>query len=126
MKYAKGDELQERLIEFAVRILALADKLPDTPAGRHIRGQIIKSGTSPAPNYSESRGAESNADFIHKLKIVIKELNETLVWLIIIERSKMMKQELLKNLIDENEQLCKIISSSIATAKKKEIKQISK
>ena len=126
MRYEKGDELQERLIEFAVRILALADKIPNTPAGRHIRGQIIKSGTSPAPNYSESRGAESNADFIHKLKVVIKELNETLVWLIIIARSKMMKEGLLEDLINENEQLCKIISSSIATSKNKGIKRISK
>ena len=122
MKYEKGSELQERLIEFAVRILSLADKLPSTPAGKHIRGQIIKSGTSPAPNYSESRGAESNADFIHKLKVVIKELNETLVWLIIISKSRMVKHELLKDLIDENEQLCKIISSSIATAQKKNTK----
>ena len=119
MKYEKGNDLQERLIEFAVRILSLADKLPNTPAGKHIRGQIIKSGTSPAPNYSEARNAESGADFIHKLKIVIKELNETLVWLEIIIKSKMMKQNLLSDLIDENEQLCKIISTSIATTKKK-------
>jgi len=96
--------------------------LPSTPAGKHIRGQIIKSGTSPAPNYSEARGAESNADFIHKLKVVIKELNETLVWLEIIVRSKMLKLNLLENLIDENEQLCKIISSSIATTQKKNTK----
>ena len=74
MKLEDGLKLQERLIEFAVRILSLADKLPSTPAGKHIRGQIIKSGTSPAPNYSEARNAESSADFIHKLKIVIKEL----------------------------------------------------
>ena len=119
MKYEKGNELQERLIEFAVRILSLADKLPSTPAGKHIRGQIIKSGTSPAPNYSEARNAESSADFIHKLKIVIKELNETLVWMKIIIKSKIMKQNLLSDLLDENEQLCKIISTSIATAKEK-------
>ena len=119
MKLEDGLKLQERLIDFAVRILALADKLPNTPAGRHIRGQIIKSGTSPAPNYSEARNAESNADFIHKLKIVIKELNETLVWIKIIIKSNMMNQNLLTDLLDENEQLCKIISTSIATAKKK-------
>ena len=119
MKIEDGIKLQERLINFAVRILALADKLPDSQVGKHIRGQIIKSGTSPAPNYSEARAAESKKDFIHKLKIVIKELNETLVWLKIIINSKMMKQNLLSDLIDENEQLCKIISSSIATAKKK-------
>ncbi len=93
MKYVKGDALQERLIEFAVRILALADSLPNTTAGNHIKKQIIKSGTSPAPNYGKARGAESNGGFIHKLKIVVKEFNETLVWLIIIIKSKMMKND---------------------------------
>ena len=121
MKLEDGLKLQERLINFAVRILSLANKLPNMPSGIHIRGQIIKSGTSPAANYSEARNAESNADFIHKLKIVIKELNETLVWLKIIAKSEMIKQSLLTDLLDENEQLCKIISKSIATAKKKSI-----
>jgi len=73
----RADKLEERLIDFAVRIVILSANLPKTPAGKHIAGQIMRSGTSPAPNYGEARGAESHADFIHKLGIVLKELNET-------------------------------------------------
>src|SRR5689334_23527761 len=90
---SKADELEERLIDFAVRIIKLSARLPDTPAGKHISGQILRSGTSPAPNYGEARGAESHADFVHKLGIVLKELNETSIWLRIIERSELLKKE---------------------------------
>lgn len=76
-----ADELEDRLVNFAVRIIRLSVKLPLTPAGRHIAGQILRSGTSPAPNYGEARGAESHADFIHKVRVVLKELNETSIWL---------------------------------------------
>ena len=79
MGQEKADEIEERLIEFAVRIIKLSSNLPKTPAGRHIAAQILKSGTSPAPNYGEARSAESRADFVHKLGIVLKELNETSV-----------------------------------------------
>src|SRR6266550_7344222 len=91
----RADELQERLIDFAVRIVILSANLPKTPAGKHIAGQILRSGTSPAPNYGEARGAESHADFIHKVRIVLKELNETSIWLRVIERSRLLKPELL-------------------------------
>ena len=74
---ASADNLEERLIDFAVRVIKVADRLPKTPAGKHIAGQLLRSGTSPAPNYAEARGAESNADFVHKLKVALKELNET-------------------------------------------------
>lgn len=83
----RADELEERLIDFAVRIVKLSSGLPRTPAGKHIAGQIMRSGTSPAPNYGEARGAESHADFVHKLRIVLKELNETSIWLRVIKRS---------------------------------------
>jgi four helix bundle protein len=73
---SQADILEERLIDFAVRIIKLAAKLPKTPAGRHVAGQILRSGTSPAPNYGEARGAESSADFTHKVRVVLKELNE--------------------------------------------------
>src|SRR5213593_1162081 len=91
----KADELEERLINFAVRIIKLSANLPNTPAGKHIAGQILRSGTSPAPNYGEARGAESHADFLHKLGIVLKELNETFIWLRIIEGSELLKPEVL-------------------------------
>jgi four helix bundle protein len=84
---SKADEIEERLINFAVRIIKLSSSLPKTSAGKHIANQILRSGTSPSPNYGEARGAESQADFVHKLGITLKELNETSIWLKIIERT---------------------------------------
>jgi four helix bundle protein len=114
---ALADKLEERLIDFAVRIVSLSANLPKTPAGKHIAGQIMRSGTSPAPNYGEARGAESHADFIHKLGIVFKELNETSIWLRIIERSQLLMKELIKDIIGENSELCRIFASSLKTAR---------
>jgi four helix bundle protein len=114
---ARADEFEERLIDFAVRIIKLSANLPKTSAGKHISGQILRSGTSPAPNYGEARGAESHADFIHKISIVLKELNETCIWLRVIERSELVKPELLIDIIDENKQLCRIFTSSLKTAR---------
>src|SRR5262245_51517406 len=113
----KADELTERLIDFAVRIIKLSSNLPKTPAGKHISGQMLRSGTSPAPNYGEARGAESHADFVHKLGVSLKELNETFIWLRIIERSELVKPALLIDIIDENKQLCRIFTSSLKTAR---------
>src|SRR2546426_9738731 len=113
----KADELEERLINFAIRIIKLSANLPKTPAGRHVAGQILRSGTSPAPNYGEPRGAESSADFTHKVRVVLKELNETLIWLQIIERSKLLKAELLTDIIQENTELCKIFATTLRTAR---------
>ena len=114
---SKGDELEERLIDFAVRIIKLSARLPKTPAGKHVAGQILRSGTSPAPNYGEARGAESHADFVHKLGIVLKELNETSIWLRLIERSEMMKKELLAGIVEENRELCRVFTASLKTAR---------
>ena len=114
---SKADELEERLIDFAVRVVNLSASLPKTPAGKHIAGQIKRSGTSPAPNYGEARGAESHADFIHKLRIVLKELNETSIWLRVIERSKMLRKELLTDIVGENKELCRIFTASLRTAR---------
>lgn len=114
---AKGDDIEERLIRFAVRILKVCAALPDTPEGRHVRGQLIRSGTAPAPHYGEGRGAESTRDFIHKLKICLKELNESRVWLLIIKESEMLPTDLLSHIIPECNELCRIISASIKTAR---------
>src|SRR5437764_11156336 len=100
---SQADVLEERLIEFAVRIIKLSAQLPRTPAGRHIAGQILRSGTSPAPNYGEARGGESHADFVHKLGIVLKELNETQIWLRIIKQSELLKPYLLAGIVEENQ-----------------------
>ncbi len=74
---AKGDDIQKRLIDFAVSIINLTTKLSKSSAEKHVAGQILRSGTSPAPNYAELHSAESANDFTHKLQIVLKELNET-------------------------------------------------
>ncbi len=73
--------LEERLIDFAVIIVSVVEALPNSKAGNHIANQLIRSGTSPAPNYGEAQSAESRKDFIHKMKISLKELRETMVWL---------------------------------------------
>src|SRR5438132_5915467 len=114
---SQADELEERLVEFSVRIINLSANLPKTPAGKHVAGQIMRSGTSPAPNYGEARGAESPADFTHKLRIVLKELNETSIWLRVIHRSQLLKAEVLADIVKENSELCKIIAASLNTTR---------
>ncbi len=112
---AKGGDIQERLIDFAVAILQFCAELPKIQAGKHIAGQILRSGTSSAPNYGEARGAESRRDFVHKLKIVLKELNETGIWLKIIRRSEMLPVARVSLLEKECNELGKIINTSIRT-----------
>lgn len=88
----KTFDLEDRLIDFAVRIIRIAEALPKTKIGIHIAGQIIRSGTSPAPNYGEAQSAESRSDFIHKMKISLKELRETRVWLLVIIKANLITQ----------------------------------
>jgi len=110
-------DLQERLIEFAVRILNVVESLPNSRAGNHIAGQLIRSGTSPAPNYGEAQSAESRKDLIHKMKVALKELRETLVWLLIIQRKPLVEPpDKLTPLIDEGNELISIFVASILTA----------
>jgi len=91
--------------------------LAGTPAGKHIAMQILRSGTAPAPNYAEARGAESRADFIHKLGVVQKELNETSVWLRLLKRISLGNEDLLVAILRENVELARIIAASIKTAR---------
>ena len=111
-------DLEERLIDFAVRIIRIAESLPKTKVGNHIAGQLIRCGTSPAPNYGEAQSAESRSDFIHKMKICLKELRETKVWLKIIIRANLIepKSKLEPDII-ENDELISIFVASIKTAK---------
>lgn len=101
----------------------MVESLPPSKIGEHISGQIVRSGTSPAPNYGEAQSAESRSDFIHKMKVCLKELRETKVWLRIIVKAELIKPASnLEPLIDENNQLISIFVSSIKTAKQKEQK----
>ena len=112
-------DLQERLIDYAVRIISLSEALPETKAGKHVSSQILRSGTSPAPNYGEAQSAESKADFVHKLKVALKELRETEIWLKIIRKAKMIKPaSKLNSLLKETDELIAILFTSVETAKK--------
>ncbi len=117
----RGFDLQDRLIDFAVRIIKLSNALPETRAGKHVCAQILRSGTSPAPNYGEAQSAESKADFIHKLKIALKELRETEIWLKIIVRSGLIQNSAtLVPLLQEADELIAILFKSVKTAGRKE------
>jgi four helix bundle protein len=115
---SRADQLEKRLISFAASTLALSAMLPKTPQGRHVCTQILRSGTAAAANYGEARGAESRADFIHKLKVVFKELNETTIWLELIGESSLLSPDKIVAIVTENRELCRIIGASIRTAKK--------
>jgi four helix bundle protein len=117
-KITQSDQLEERLVSFAARIIRLAGRPNRNILGRHVANQILRSGTSAAPNYAEARGAESRADFIHKMRIVQKELNETAVWIRIISKSSLISQNLVVDILAENRELCRIATASIKTARR--------
>jgi four helix bundle protein len=113
----KGEDLEDRLLGLAARIGKVVDALPDTRLSRHIAGQLVRSGTSPAPNYAEACAAESKKDFIHKLGIALKELRETRIWLRLIVKTELLPLPRLTEVIDECEQLNNIVGRSLITAK---------
>ena len=113
-------DIEDRLIDFAVGIIKFSGLLPKTKVGTHIANQLIRSGTSPAPNYGEAQGAESRSDFIHKMRLCLKELRETKVWLkMIIKANLINSKSKIEPLIDENDQLISIFVASIKTSKRK-------
>lgn len=112
-------DLHDRLINYAVRIIKLCEALPDSRTGKHICSQILRSGTSPAPNHGEAQSAESPADFVHKLKVCLKELRETETWLKIIMKAQLIQPvSKIKPLLQETDELISILFRSIETAKK--------
>jgi len=111
-------DLEERLIDFAVRVIHLVEALPKSRTGNHIGSQMMRSGTGPAPNYGEAQDAESRSDFIHKIKIVLKELRETKVWLLMIDKAKLIRPvSKLRPLINECDELIAIFVKSVKTAR---------
>jgi four helix bundle protein len=112
-------DLEERLIDFAVLIVEICENMKDTKASNHLSGQLIRSGTSPALNYGEAQGGESRKDFIHKIKIVLKELRESYVCLKIIFKSNLCNsEEKIKQAMNENNELISIFVKSAETAQK--------
>lgn len=111
----KAFDLEDRLVDFAVMILNVAEQLPKTYAGNHLSNQITRSGTAPALIYGEAQAAESRQDFIHKMKIGLKELRETYICLKIIYRKKYLSSEEIKPAANENNELIAIFVKSIKT-----------
>ena len=112
----KGDDIAARLVVLAVAVIKIVDALPDTVAGKHVGGQLLRCGTSPGANYEEARGAESRRDFLHKLGITLKELQETRYWLLVISGAGLVPGTALKVALSEVDELCRIIGTSKRTA----------
>lgn len=114
-----SEDLKKRLKVFALRIIKLSESLPNNNTGNTMGRQIIRSGTSPGANYRSACLGKSDKDFLNKLKMVEEELDETLYWLELITESGLVKANLLNDLINENNELKKIMVSSILTMKKR-------
>ena len=113
-------DLEERLLEYAAEIIRLVESLPQTRAGNHVAGQLLRSGTSPLPNHGEAQAAESRNDFIHKLSVCLKELKETRRWLRLTTRVPLVKPvDKARSVLEETEELIRIFAASIRTAKNK-------
>jgi four helix bundle protein len=111
-------DLEDRFIDFSILISNVVDEFDNSKLGSHIAGQLIRSGSSPALNYGEAQSAESRKDFVHKLKIILKELKESRVCLKIAERKPLITNiKTLAPIMKETEELIAIIYKSIQTAK---------
>jgi four helix bundle protein len=111
-------DLEDRLLEFTAKIVRLADSLPNTKAGNHIAGQLLRCGTSPLANHGEVEAAESRKDFLHKLRICLKELRETWRWLRLVERLELVEAADLRATLSEVEELIRIFAASVRTTEK--------
>jgi four helix bundle protein len=119
MEEKRKYDLEERLIDFGILIIQITESLFNTRAGNHIAGQLVRSGTSPALHYGEAQSAESRTDFIHKLKILLKELRETKTALRIIKKTPLTgKMEKVEKALIESDELISIFMKSVVTAKK--------
>jgi four helix bundle protein len=113
----RTNQLSNRLLDFAVNVIKIADALLNTVTGRHVGGQLVRAGTSAGSNYEEACGAESKSDFTHKMSIVLKELKESRFWLRLIRRTKMLDPRDADPVLNECEQLCAMAAKSVLTAK---------
>ena len=112
-------DLEDRLLDYSAEIIRVTERLPSTRAGNHVAGQLLSSGTSPFPHHGEAQSAESRRDFIHKMKVCLKELREAKRWLRLIHRVPLLKPaSRVDRLLDETEELVKIFDASIRTAER--------
>lgn len=122
VKKRKDELLADRLLAFAVSVIKIVNDLPQSRVGQHVSYQLLKSGTSPGANYEEARGAESTKDFIHKLRVALKELKESRFWLKLIRAVPLVDEDRVVPLIQECEELIAILAKSIITARKSKSK----
>jgi four helix bundle protein len=115
----KGDNIADRLLDFSVRVVHLVGQLPQTPVGKHVARQLIRSGTAGGANYEEARGAESRADFAHKVSLALKEVRESIYWLRLIQRARLVRSAQLPDVVREGKELAAILRSSANTAKRR-------
>jgi four helix bundle protein len=112
-------DLEDRLLNFAVDVVELTESLPNTRAGNHVAGQLLRCGTSPLSNHGEVEAAESRKDFLHKLRICLKELREMKRWLRLVSRLRRLGEPAnLNACLDEIEELIRIFAASVRTAEK--------
>jgi four helix bundle protein len=121
MKHGEDGErrydLEDRLLEYAARMMKLCESLPTTMGRRHVSGQLLRSGTAPLSHHGEAQAAESPEDFRHKMKLALKELKESWRWLRLIERAVMIgKSDRLGPLLKETDELIRIFATSIKTS----------
>lgn len=123
-----SDELSKRFLLFATNILRVEKQLCKTYSGRHIYGQLFRAGTSAGANYEEARAAQSRADFIHKMQLVLKELRESSFWIKLIASAKLVicEDEILSLLQNESTELSSITAKSVLTAKSNSVKSLTK
>jgi four helix bundle protein len=114
-----GKEISGRLLDFATEVLALSNRMGRTASGRYLANQLVRAACSAGANYQESRGAESRADFIHKMQIVLKELRESLYWLTLVERSRLVTGESVSALVTEADELVSILVRALVSAEAK-------
>jgi four helix bundle protein len=120
VKETQKYDLEGRLIDFSIGVIDVVENLPNTRLGNHMANQLVRSGTSPAANYGEAQSAESRSDFIHKMRISLKELRETRIWLLIIQRKNLTKPvAMVLQALKENCELIAIFAASVKTAKRK-------
>ncbi len=109
-------DLEERLLQYAAAVIRLVEQMPPTRTGNHVGGQLLRSGTSPLANHGEAESAESPADFVHKLRLCLKELRETFRWLRLTKQVPLIQSPDLDLLILETDELIRIFVASIKTA----------
>ena len=116
MENARKFDLENRLVEFTIKITDVVESLPDNKVANYLGGQLLRSGSSPVLNYGEAQAAESRKDFVHKLRIILKELRETSICLTLLDRKSYITDS---SLLQESKELIAIFTKSIGTAQAK-------